>query len=124
MRPDSAASQKGTRRGAPRQKRPREDSRIGKLYDRLKTDPAYPVTFEGIGTAEEVHGLVEQLRNFYGLDIRCVKKHYAGYHAPEKRHPSVYMLVGEYDGPNYIDYVAQRVEKEGPAWLPDILVKV
>lgn len=98
MKPASASQIKGTkRRGPPPRSLPREGTRLRALYDLFMANKGAvinrPLTIEF-----DLGGIaIEQLRNFYGLDIRCV-----GY--------GQWLLAGEWFGRVYIDYVAERHE--------------
>ena len=54
---------------------------------------------------------LEALRNYYGLDIRKIPHTQGG--AKRGSNSAVYVVVGEWFGSKYVDYIAQRVKKEG-----------
>ena len=111
MRVNSAARAKNSRRGQHTHLVPTDGSHLRELYDLFKAHPATPVYLPGTH-ANNGHGqLLEQLRNFYGLDIRPLGEA----HQPTGRrggHRKRYWLVGEWFGATYLDYVADRRARE------------
>lgn len=86
----------GKKRKQPRPE-PKPGSKVGKLYRLLQANKGKPVALDGPRAHNEYR--LNQLRDFYGLDIRLTKgirKH--GNRIPE------YTLVGEWFGKVYIDY--------------------
>jgi len=108
MRVESAASAKG-KMTCSVQMVPRSGTAVRTVYDLLKTAPGYPVQLPRYKTSS-LGGILESLRNFYGLDVRPFPEHrsHDGPGAGKKR----YWLVGEWFGKTYVDYVADRRAKE------------
>src|SRR5882762_9313596 len=96
MRMDSAATSKRQEQSSHLQ--PREGTSLRRMYDILMISKGIPVEvtlchFEGRnGTAT----MVEQLRSFYGLDIRKIQS-------------GKWVLAGEWFGKTYRDYIADRI---------------
>lgn len=94
MRMESAAVAKGKR--APlTQLVPRDGTKVRALYDLLMLNKGLPVDLPL--TLLYNSGSIEHLRNFYGMDIRKL-----GY--------GRWVFAGEWFGPTYLDYVADRIE--------------
>lgn len=74
---------------------PRQGTRPRKVYDLLHDSFGLPVNLSGVVPKGKLHHILEDLRNFYGCDIRMVKK-------------CVYVLVGEWNGTSYRDYCLIR----------------
>lgn len=111
MRSTSADKAKGTRAGSSTCNLiPQEGTRLRAIYDRLKAAPATPLSLSL--DFPLVHVALQQLRDFYGLDIRtyCEPRH----RTPDHRGRAFvrHWLVGEWFGPTYIDYVADRHTRE------------
>lgn len=99
MRNASAASAKGYREHT--QLRPREGTKLRALYDLLVANKGYPVTVSKANKYRLV-----QLRDFYGLDIIHISGRGRG-------HPPIrWLLAGEWFGRTYVDYIADRINKE------------
>lgn len=97
-RPASATSLKGKMK-KPRQEKPREGTRIRQIYDLLVENAGQTVplsNFDHKGT------WLQQLQNNYGLDIRLIRQ------GSKLRGPSLYMLVGYYDGGKYVDCMVKE----------------
>ena len=92
MKMESAAAAKGKGRGQSHIK-PREGSRTRFLYDMFMSNKGIPITY----TANEP-AKIEALRDYYGLDIRCLGC---------RR----WVLAGEWFGPVYIDYIADEIKR-------------
>ena len=82
---------------------PREGSRIRKVYDRLHDAPGVFVEIDDLFPESHKRGvLLEQLRNFYGLEIETIRG-YRNRHGLYRQ--SLWRLVGEYFGSEKVDYV-------------------
>ncbi len=100
MRMDSAAVAKER---APQTSHlaPKEGTRLRRVYDLLMANKGIPIDihltcFEGASHAGGI--AIEQLRDFYGLDIRKIKY-------------GRWVLAGEWFGATYKDYIADRLER-------------
>jgi len=92
---EQTPSQAKGRRTAPTQLRPREGTRIRGLYDMFMERRGLPIEWSvNYLTARAI----DDLRDYYGLDIRNL-----GY--------GRWVLAGEWFGPTYIDYIADRIAK-------------
>jgi len=104
MRQESAASAKGC--SAHTQLAPRDGTKLRALYDLFMANKGTPVEVKifgnsKFGTKTGAAVRLEQLRSFYGMDIRCIKR---------RGHlPGIWVLAGEWFGPPYVDYVADRL---------------
>lgn len=99
MRMESAAASKGTKSGAAtRNLRPRDGTKLRALYDQFMANKGVPVemTIAAMLGSPNKGGEVDQLRDFYGLDIRKL-----GY--------GRWVLAGEWFGKTYVDYIAERI---------------
>jgi hypothetical protein len=76
---------------------PREGTKLRELYDLLQANRGKPVKVALSKFCGYQHG-IDQLRDFYGLDIRKVRQ-------------GVWLLAGEWFGATYRDYVADRFAK-------------
>lgn len=89
----------GMVRGRVNQLRPREGSRLRATYDLFMANKGVPIDWKlpkkGDGSTQTA--LLDQLRDFYGLDIRRV-----GY----KR----WVLAGEWFGETYVDYISDHLK--------------
>lgn len=83
---------KGAKYG-PLHEAPREGTRLREIYDLLQSNKGTPTDFT---CRKRDTNRIDQLRDFYGLDIRNI-----GYRR--------WLLAGEWFGKVYIDYVAERV---------------
>lgn len=90
---------RGTKRKLPRPE-PRPETKLGKLYRDLQDNKGKPLPLDGPRTLNEYR--LNQLRDFYGLDIRLTK----GVRKGGNRIPE-YTLVGEWFGKVYIDYMSE-----------------
>lgn len=103
MRMDSAAVAKG--HFAPSSHRaPKEGTRLRRLYDLLMANKGVPIEqpltmFEN-RPAGVAGALIEQLRNYYGLDIRKLRY-------------GRWVLAGEWFGTTYRDYIVDRLRERG-----------
>lgn len=106
MRTDSVAAAKG--KGKAYNQIPTEGSYIREVYDLLKENAGYIIQFDDLGKQDNhrLPSIMEQLRNFYGCDIRN-----AGRQGKVETARS-FILVGEWFGMKYVDYVAERAKKE------------
>lgn len=86
-----------------RQSSPREGTKLRRMYDLLMASKGLPLdtplamfgmTAESRSNNAGIY--IENLRNFYGLDIR-------------KLEPGRWVLAGEWFGKVYIDYIAERI---------------
>lgn len=102
MRCESAAMAKGRRSGAVNSC-PREGTRLRILYDQFMANKAKPIT---VPSRNDTSPYIEKLVNIYGLDIRRLPR------SPYGSGVRQFMLVGEWFGKTYVDYVADRVAKE------------
>jgi len=93
MRTLSAAALK--RKYTLRRDRPRPDSIIGNVYDRLMLNRGREVNLSDI-SPNRMNAIYVQLTDFYGLDIIKTGK-------------KKYMLIGEWRGITYLDYFAENV---------------
>ena len=86
-------------------RRPDPNSRVGQLYDFLR---AHRGQFVSIPTQFRYGGRlgqsISQLQNFYGLDIRNCR-------IEGNKYNFLYSCVGEWFGKDYVDYLAERIEK-------------
>jgi hypothetical protein len=90
MRVETVSSMKGnaSRRG---HDRPSAGTKLGDLYDLFKANEGIPIAWrQGSGRS------LEQLQDFYGLDIRCIRS-------------GIWVLAGEWFGSEYVDYIARRI---------------
>lgn len=107
MRVESVADIKPTKKGRVRKSSgdglPHEGSSIRQLYDVFKENAGYVIKFDPMVTRQwtRFYAQINQLRDFYGCDIRKV----GGYGARE------YILAGEWIGAYYTDYVKARFDK-------------
>lgn len=79
--------------------------KIGRLYDKLQANKGTAINITGF-KPNILKATLNQLIDFYGLDIRQTQR-------GNKRlglQPE-YTLVGEWFGRVYIDYLAERMEK-------------
>lgn len=94
----------------PPSKCPREGSSLRRLYDTLmftKGRPCYLLNAQFGAGPNFLGNAIEQLRNFYGLDIRVT---------PSGHHTRQYLLAGDWFGRVYVDYVVDRIDRgEGTA---------
>lgn len=100
MRLESAAAAKSG--FGPTRLVPREGTRLRRMYDLLQANKGLPIDiylacFEGVKPG--VAGAnIEQLQDFYGLDIRKIKY-------------GRWVLAGEWFGKVYVDYIADRLRE-------------
>ena len=104
MRTESAAAAKGRKTG-PQQKIPREGTTLRELWDLLHI-------YRGVLLVDSLtvrfqSSRIEQLRNFYGLDVRLLS-HGSG-------SPGRWVLAGEWKGSRYVDYIAERLGDDSSA---------
>lgn len=97
MRMDSAATSKRQEQSSHLQ--PREGTSLRRMYDLLMASKGIPIKvslcrFEGRG--KSTTSMVEQLQDFYGLDIRKIQS-------------GKWVLAGEWFGKTYRDYIADRI---------------
>ncbi len=111
MRMSSAARAKGSKMCGHTRLAPQDGTYLRQMYDLFKANPATPVCLPEFRQYSRNGGTLEQLRNFYGLDIRVF-----GEKRPPADHPGCprkrYWLVGEWFGKTYVDYVADRRARE------------
>lgn len=101
----SAAQLKQKGRGRvtrPPQRAPREGSLTRFVYDVLMENRGRPIgleLFEDLGiTYDKVTGIFQQLRLYYGLDVRSFGM-------------GRWILGGEWEGSVYVDYVVEQRER-------------
>lgn len=81
----------------PTQKEPREGTKLRSVYDRFMANKGGLIDLAVSQHKGAVNsGDLDQLRNYYGLDIR-----HMGYRR--------WVLAGEWFGKVYVDYVAERI---------------
>lgn len=90
---------------------PKAGTNIRSAYDLFKQHPGEPVEFKQFPNHITT---IPKLTDYYGLDIRKVQQGNS-----RTGRPSLYMLVGEWFGRVYIDYVAQRIEQSDLSAHPD-----
>lgn len=103
MRVESAASAKETRHGVHNQHQiPAGGSVARRVYDLLMQNKGIPIdvslTAIAAGSRKSHGRVLEDLRDFYGLDIRRIQN---------RR----WVLAGEWFGKDYRDYIAEHLEK-------------
>jgi hypothetical protein len=91
LRVQTVADYKGKHGGKTHGRLPSEGSRIRALNKKERT---------------KFQTTIQQLMDFYGCDIRSLGRQGVMGYGPR------YILVGEWDGPKYIDYLAERAAKE------------
>lgn len=96
MRLASVSQIKGRANYALSQK-PAEGTKLRELYDRFMVQRGKIVTFSAGTGAASVQ--INQLRDFYGLDIRNVGR-------------GRWVLAGEWVGRVYVDYIAERLKEQ------------
>lgn len=101
----SAARIKGTKRARPALEIPNEGP-TRSVYDILQANKGLPVEIEFLGHAQRCV-ILQYLTDFYGLDIRQAERGDKRTHRTSK-----FMLAGEWFGRVYVDYVAERLERE------------
>lgn len=101
MRIDSVHSIKHTCRSA-LQSLPRQGSRTRAIYDFFHQNKGKVVQ---ISFDKQNSTLVHRLRIEYGMDLRCLRQ---GHRYLEGE----WIFAGEYDGPNFIDYVHESFHPE------------
>lgn len=107
MRCQTAAKSKSkNQKGAPLQSVPREGTRLRAVYDLFQAQRGLPVEYQH-GQGER---LFAQLTDFYGLDIRRLRNG-----SSRVGRISTYILAGEWFGRVYVDYIAERLEKDRAA---------
>lgn len=106
-RVSSAASLKGLPGSA--QRIPQVGTKLRELWDLLHVYRGEVIVDDL--TMRYRGNQIEQLRDFYGLDIRnlgATSRNGRG----QGRGPSRWVLAGEWIGPRYVDYIAERLKKE------------
>lgn len=107
MRQESAASVKGR---AHCQLAPREGTKLRTIYDAFYASKGVPID-SPFGLVDGYQRqAIEQLRSFWGLDIRFVPGSNAGRRGRGKA-LGKWVLVGEWFGRTYVDYIADRLAK-------------
>ncbi len=104
MRCMSISRIKGTIRGKkykPLSNKPHWGTKTRRIFDCLQAHKAETVSLEPYNNKADVKIIVNRLMDFYGLDIRKTGD----------CHHAEYMLVGEWFGKVYVDYVAEKMEK-------------
>lgn len=90
---------------------PAEGTRLRELYDLFKANEGVPVA-----VATSRGRPVDDLTDFYGLDIMCLIPGRGG--APPHNVKPVYVLAGEWFGMEYVDYIARHLER-APSIVPE-----
>lgn len=90
MRLESAAAAKDQDTGS-RNLRPGEGTKLRAVYDLFMANKGLPVQYKA-----NTNSNLFQLVNFYGLDIRRIRN-------------GRWVLAGEWFGPTYVDYIADRL---------------
>lgn len=108
MRCQTAAKSKFKTRhaGLALQEKPRDGSRLRKVYDLLQKNKGRSFDVD----REDCKAIGEsrfQLEDFYGLDIRCTRK---GDRRTNRK--SSYVLAGEWFGRVYVDYIAEHINSD------------
>jgi hypothetical protein len=93
---------------------PRAGTKIRSLYDLLMQSKGKAITLDYhlYGHPASMGYLLECLRNSYGLDIRRIPGSGSGRRGSPGMMPNQYILVGEWIGKVYIDYVAEQLEQK------------
>jgi hypothetical protein len=115
----SAAQMKG-QGTCPTQNQPRPNTQIRAVYDLLQSHKAIAVQI----SAPNLGAVLTQLRDVYGLDIRTVQDSREGLHGRlfgKSKVPTQYMLVGEWFGKNYQNYLSNVSETTRPL-VDDLLL--
>lgn len=73
---------------------PHEGTRTRALYDLFKANEGIPIGDLSLSVSD--HSTLARLQDFYGLDIRCIRR-------------GTWVLAGEWFGSRYVDYIAQRI---------------
>ena len=81
------------------QRQPKEGTQLRKAFDLFRANPGKPVHLYEIAGYPRSGTIITQLTDFYGLDIKQVKRGY-------------YMLIGEWFGSIYMDYLANMIDKK------------
>lgn len=92
MKAETASMLKGVKT-SPQRMVPAEGSALRRLYDLFASNRG---TILSLG--KQNSRVIADLRDYYGLDIRCLKR-------------GKWSLVGEWNGPNYVDYIAEKANK-------------
>jgi len=116
MRTASAAALKH-RANPPAPRAPRPGTRLRRLYDVLQASRGLPCRLDaaalGYPRRTDLGSDMRALTDFYGLDIRLL--HHNGHPDGRGRAPGTWVLAGEYIGPAYRDYIAQRLQGDPDA---------
>lgn len=79
---------------------PKEGTKLRQVYDALKAAPGKSVLIDFVEDRALLYRQLQQLRDFYGLDIQNVPT------GPKHRHTKYeHVLVGEHIGKDYVSYV-------------------
>jgi hypothetical protein len=84
----------------PVQAAPREGTYLREVYDLFMANKGIAIEF----TTQRNRRVIEVLTDFYGLDIRCLRR---GHRHCRK---SQWVLAGEWFGRSYQDCIAERLE--------------
>lgn len=100
MKMESAAAAKGIPQSHKGNLLPAEGTRLRRTYDLLMANKGIPIEehLTRFGGADGNGQEIEQLRNFYGLDIRRLAY-------------GRWVLAGEWFGRVYHDYIADRINE-------------
>ncbi len=102
MRVDSANAAKHNKLNT--KKAPELGTKLRELWDLLQIYKGEVVTDDL--AVRFRYRCIEDLRDFYGLDIRCLNCKGAG--RGRGSQPGRWVLAGEWFGKNYVDYIAQK----------------
>jgi hypothetical protein len=82
---------------------PREGTKTRILLDLFKSRPGIPFEFKIAGSGDARR--MSDLRDYYGMDIRCLQ------HGNRRTsRPSIWVLAGEWVNDTYVDYIAERIK--------------
>ncbi len=95
---------------------PREGTRLRKTYDLFQKNKAENIAIAHLyNNMNSRNTSINQLINFYGLDIRKTYDARSSNKGRGKKEPSerssLYMLVGEWKGAEYVDYLAKKLKE-------------
>lgn len=81
---------------------PKEGTKLRQVYDALKAAPGQPVMLDFIEDRSLLGRQVNQLRDFYGLDIQHCQLEKGSRRNGVRCH---HVLVGEHTGKDYVSYL-------------------
>jgi len=96
----AAVAKQGWHYRAQRNLRPREGTKLRAMYDLLMANKGVPIdiSLSKLYGRKCMSSQVSALTDFYGLDIRNLKR-------------GRWVLAGEWFGATYVDYIADRIAK-------------